>query len=214
MSEREILSIIKYLPDLVQRKIFLMYAESFLNDSNIKWPRERMYKDYELIGYFFDKIDRSGYIKFQKSYLNLLMLKFPNMSFEFAEPAHIRKFVYLSWDLLKKLKYLFNIRLKSGLPASKPKLCNILVAGGYFTNYITNVFKNEFPDYFDYFHNIKDIDIFYYNRLASRDDYKNSIYLGLKDYQTRFNLVGSRNEETLDIIKTFDWDCCNSFFTF
>jgi hypothetical protein len=50
--------------------------------------------------------------------------------------------------------------------------------------------------------------------LASRDDYKNSIYLGLKDYQTRFNLVGSRNEETLDIIKTFDWDCCNSFFTF
>ena len=56
MSEREILSIIKYLPDLVQRKIFLMYAESFLNDSYIKWPRERMYKDYELIGYFFDKI--------------------------------------------------------------------------------------------------------------------------------------------------------------
>ncbi len=209
---QDILPFIKDLPDLPMREIFLLYAHDYFKANlKINLPRELICRDFEYIGYFFDKIDNNGFIKFQKSYLNLLILKFPSMSFDFAEPAAMRESIYLCWDLFEKLGNHLNSlldRRQNGIP----KWRDILIAGGYFSKYTDNVFSTEFRDYFEYFKIVKDIDIFYFNPRSdyfdSTDEYENNLYFKLPENANRFNIIGTKNKNTIEIIEAFDWDSC------
>jgi hypothetical protein len=215
IKSQDILLYVEDLPDLVKRKIFLFYAQKFCNLSRENWPKQ-IYKDYDYICYFFDKIDSKGYIKFHKSYLGLLLLKFPNMSFNFDELEFLQQYVTKCSDLVEMFRSYFSTSHQNLGPAITyiPRMSNILVAGGYFTRYTENVFTKQFPQFFEYFKKVKDIDIFYYDPSALEEEYDNSIYLKLcqcVDCQRTFNLVGTRNKDTVKTIEAFDWDCCKYY---
>jgi len=200
MSElilNDVLSMVKNLPDIIQREIFLLYINDYLKNRQLK----NFSKDYDMICLFYDKLTSKGFIKIEISDLKYIKMKFPNISLNAEiDKKYLRNLIGDFW--YRNSKYL----------NYKPTDDNIFLAGGFFTNYVSNLFSIEFREYYENFLFKKDVDIFYNHGHIFKKiyDYTGNNYFYFKN--KKYNLISLNN--SFEHMDTFDYDCCKMSYSY
>jgi hypothetical protein len=208
MDYQEINKNISKFSVVIQVKIYGYVISNYLRTQQfkkkLKWYNNNyLYDDFNLICLFHNAINSNGYIKIEKHQLNYIYIKFPQIDLNpFIDIHHIKSMVNKCWFQLK-----FHYKKFKLLP-SNPINHNIYLAGGFYTNYINGIFAKEFPIYFNYFIQKKDIDLYYDNARSPGIKY-DKFYLKIKEFSSRFNLIVKRNNFATDVIDAFDFDCSN-----
>jgi hypothetical protein len=79
--------------------------------------------------------------------------------------------------MINKCWFQFKFHYKElKLLQSNPINHNIYLAGGFYTNYINGMFAKEFPTYYNYFIQNKDIDLYYDNARSTGIQYDKFLY--------------------------------------
>jgi hypothetical protein len=197
---------LKRLPEVVQYKILNYYLIIHSKQKNIRWPdSSSRIRDFNLYCQLYDKLNNNGYVKLEVSSLKLIEKKFPNIKLNpKIEKDHLKKMLIDCWNKLYKIAEL-NI-----WPGVLPAKRNLLLAGGYFSQYVMNAFSREFSHYHSYFSFNQDYDIFFNGLLSKSNSYK-KYYLLIKGYQNRFNIIIGSNNRSTEVVDKFDMDCCKSF---
>ena len=148
---------LKRLPEIVQFKILDYYLTLQGEQKNIRWSSSSSrIRDFNLYSELFDKLTNNGYVKLEASGIKLIEKKFPNIKLNpQIENDYLKKMVINCWNKLYKIAEL-NI-----WPGMWPGKRNLLLAGGYFTQYGLNAFTREFKHYHSYFSLNQDYDIFF-----------------------------------------------------
>jgi hypothetical protein len=213
MNSGNLLTEINLLPIVVKEKIISFYILNYLR-ANI--PAEIVnslysssgFEQYNLICLYFDKFNKYGYINITSRDLHWIYRKFGYISCNNFCNATCKDLIEVCW---KSLQFYYN-ELKI-LPG-KPLKYNLIIAGGFFTNYIaTSIFNNEFKSYFEYFNKNKDIDLYYYNSKDGKNSKYDNYYIQVKNY-AKINLVSVNNPNTVSAVNQFDFNCCTFLIKF
>lgn len=194
------------MPEILIKKILLHYMIDYLETNNKQKAANILnlikYKDFSLTCLYFNKFGVNGYIQFIPPDLYYLKQKCPYIKFNsLANTNYMRTMLNSVW---KRVKFHYNkLRILPG-PMEQH---NIFIAGGFFTNYKSNnKFIDEFRNFYQYFLENKDIDIYYTNNRSQHFQYNN--HYQIKEYLFKFNLVVYRNNFENVILNSFDFDCC------
>ena len=186
MYTGDLLEIIVELPIIIQTKIISYYIRHHFKDTQMNYIINDLndniiLKDLNLITYFQKRINNNGYIRMEEFDFKIINQRFPNVVFSnISDKQIIRKMVEDCWRQLKF--YYKKIHILPGSPSNY----NVYLAGGFFTNYIskTSPYIQEFKQYFQYFDENKDVDLYYTNRRSKLNnessDYDN-FYIKIKE---------------------------------